>query len=92
MSTRKDGTFSRVDFHYDPNKNIYTCPAGKVLKTTGRVHDGRVFVGPLAIGFYTGVSAYSLFPTFVFPPFLDLVSVTPDEFAAVAGGASLPLF
>lgn len=39
-STRKDGTFSRSDFAYDPDKDIYTCPAGKTLKTTGRVHDG----------------------------------------------------
>jgi transposase len=41
MSARKDGTFSRSDFAYDPGKDIYTCPAGKTLKTTGRVHDGR---------------------------------------------------
>jgi transposase len=37
LSTRKDGTFSRADFLYDRDKNIYTCPAGKTLKTTGRV-------------------------------------------------------
>jgi len=44
MSRRKDGTFSRADFHYDRGKNIYTCPAGKTLKTTGRVHDGRTIL------------------------------------------------
>lgn len=44
MSTRKDGTFSRSDFAYDPDKDIYTCPAGKTLKTTGRVHDGRTVI------------------------------------------------
>lgn len=38
MSTRKDGTFSRSDFAYDADKDIYTCPAGKTLKTTGRLH------------------------------------------------------
>lgn len=38
LSTRKDGTFSRSDFAYDPDKDSYTCPAGKTLKTTGRAH------------------------------------------------------
>ncbi|NQV94002.1 MAG: transposase, partial [Sphingomonadales bacterium] len=38
LSTRKDGTFSRADFTYDKDADIYTCPAGKTLKTTGRVH------------------------------------------------------
>ena len=37
LSARKDGTFSRADFRYDKDKNIYTCPVGKTLKTTGRV-------------------------------------------------------
>ena len=37
FSNRKDGTFSRSDFTYDPEKNIYTCPNGKVLRTTGRI-------------------------------------------------------
>ena len=36
-STREDGTFSRSDFHWDKKKNVYTCPAGKVLTTTGHV-------------------------------------------------------
>ncbi len=40
-SRREDGTFSRKDFIYDTERNIYTCPRGKTLKTTGRVHDGR---------------------------------------------------
>ena len=38
LSKRKDGTFSRSDFSYDEDKDIYTCPAGKPLKTTGRLH------------------------------------------------------
>ncbi len=38
LSTRKDGTFSRADFAYDKDTDIYTCPAGKTLKTTGRMH------------------------------------------------------
>jgi transposase len=37
MSARKDGTFSRSDFAYDPDKDIYTCPAGKTLRTTGQL-------------------------------------------------------
>lgn len=37
---RDDGTFSRRDFTFDKEKNEYRCPTGKVLRTTGRVHDG----------------------------------------------------
>lgn len=37
---RDDGTFSRRDFTFDKKKNEYRCPTGKVLRTTGRVHDG----------------------------------------------------
>jgi hypothetical protein len=40
-STRDDGTFSRADFLYDATRDSYTCPGGKTLKTTGRVHEGR---------------------------------------------------
>jgi len=35
-STRKDGTFSRFDFTFDKRRNLYICPAGKALTTTGR--------------------------------------------------------
>ena len=39
-STRRDGTFSREDFHYDPERDVYLCPGGKTLTTTGtRVND-----------------------------------------------------
>jgi Transposase DDE domain len=31
-SERKDGTFSRSDFAYDPEGNFYVCPGGKELK------------------------------------------------------------
>src|SRR5215475_8992848 len=34
-SKREDGTFSREDFRFDQERNIYLCPAGKVLTTTG---------------------------------------------------------
>ena len=30
-SNRTDGTFSRVDFKFDPERDRYTCPAGKEL-------------------------------------------------------------
>src|SRR5579863_6317388 len=36
-SKRDDGTFSREDFTFDKERNIYICPAGKVLTTTGKV-------------------------------------------------------
>ena len=35
---RQDGTFSRADFKFDKRRDIYTCPAGKPLTTTGRIH------------------------------------------------------
>ena len=37
-SNRSDGTFSRADFEYDMKHDVYTCPGGKVLRTTGNVH------------------------------------------------------
>lgn len=36
-STRHDGTFSRTDFTFDKERNVYICPAGKILTTTRRV-------------------------------------------------------
>jgi hypothetical protein len=36
-SKREDGTFSRDDFTFDKERNVYTCPAGKTLTTTGRL-------------------------------------------------------
>jgi transposase len=37
QSQRRDGSFSRVDFAYDEARDIYVCPAGKTLTTTGRI-------------------------------------------------------
>src|SRR5271167_3598843 len=31
-SERTDGTFSRSDFAYDPDRNLYVCPGGKELR------------------------------------------------------------
>jgi hypothetical protein len=40
-SARSDGTFSRDDFIYDHDRDIYVCPGGRTLTTTGtRVNDG----------------------------------------------------
>lgn len=39
-SARSDGTFSRADFAFDQSRNIYICPSGKLLHTTGTVIDG----------------------------------------------------
>ena len=34
-SARKDGTFSRDDLTYDHERDVYVCPGGKKLTTTG---------------------------------------------------------
>ncbi len=39
---RTDGMFPRIDFTYDAERDLYTCPNGCPLKTSGTVHDGRV--------------------------------------------------
>jgi transposase len=39
---RTDGMFSRTDFAYDAKRDVYICPNGRPLKTSGTVHDGRV--------------------------------------------------
>ena len=36
-SSRDDGTFSRTDFAFDSDRNLYVCPAGKLLTTTGSI-------------------------------------------------------
>lgn len=48
-SDRKDGTFSRKDFHYDEGRDCYVCPAGCDLTTTGRVR------GDDSMGYYSSV-------------------------------------
>ena len=35
-----DGKFTRAEFAYDKERDLYICPGGKKLKTSGTVHDG----------------------------------------------------
>ena len=43
-SKREDGTFSREDFTFYKEGNVYICPAFKTLTTTGRImHDDMLF-------------------------------------------------
>ena len=39
---RTNGMFSHLDFAYDVTRDIYVCPNGRPLRTSGTVHDGRV--------------------------------------------------
>jgi len=41
-SARFDGTFSRADFIFDRERNIYICPGGAELTSTGNVDQGRI--------------------------------------------------
>ena len=41
-SKREDGTFSREDFTFDKQRNVYICPAFNILTTTGRVMNGEM--------------------------------------------------
>ncbi|WP_441228186.1 IS1182 family transposase [Tardiphaga sp. 20_F10_N6_6] len=44
-SAREDGTFARDAFAYEPEADIYLCPAGKVLASTGTlVNDGATLL------------------------------------------------
>jgi transposase len=36
-SAREDGSFSRTDFRYDQNDDVYICPANKQLRTSGTI-------------------------------------------------------
>ena len=43
-SRREDGSLSRQDFTFDKDRNVYVCPQGKRLHTTGRIHDGETIL------------------------------------------------
>jgi len=36
-----EGKFIRADFAYDKDQDLYICPDGKELKTSGTAHDGK---------------------------------------------------
>jgi transposase len=35
-----EGKFTRADFVFDKERNLYVCPGGKELRTSGTIHDG----------------------------------------------------
>jgi transposase len=41
---REDGIFSRADFTWNKKLGAYICPNGKLLRTSGTVHDGRTLL------------------------------------------------
>jgi len=41
-SARTDGTFSRADFVFDRERNIYVCPGGAELTSTGAIDQGHI--------------------------------------------------
>jgi hypothetical protein len=41
-SARPDGTFSRADFVFDQEHNIYVCPGGAELTSTGNIDQGHI--------------------------------------------------
>jgi transposase len=41
-SARTDGTFSRADFSFDQERNIYICPGGSELTSTGNIDQGHI--------------------------------------------------
>jgi transposase len=44
MSKREEGILSRADFTFDRERNLYICPQGKFLRTTGTVYDARTIL------------------------------------------------
>jgi len=50
-SKREDGTFSREDFTFDKARDIYMCPAGEVLRTTGTVSTDHAvrYIAPVPV-------------------------------------------
>jgi hypothetical protein len=41
-SARADGTFSRADFAFDRKRNVYVCPGGAELTSTGNIDQGHI--------------------------------------------------
>jgi transposase len=49
-SARVDGSFSRADFRYDADEDVYICPAGSPLRTSGTIvnDDAMLYRGATA--------------------------------------------
>jgi transposase len=49
-SAREDGSFSRADFRYDDEEDVYICPAGRPLRTSGTIvnDEQRLYRGATA--------------------------------------------
>ena len=41
-SARSDGTFSRADFVFDQERDVYICPGGAELTSTGNIDQGHI--------------------------------------------------
>jgi hypothetical protein len=41
-SARSNGTFSRADFVFDQERNVYVCPGGAQLTSTGNIDQGHI--------------------------------------------------
>ena len=41
-SARPDGTFSRADFVFDQERDVYICPGGSELTSTGNIDQGHI--------------------------------------------------
>ena len=41
-SARSDGTFSRADFVFDEERNVYVCPGGAQRASTGNIDQGHI--------------------------------------------------
>src|SRR6478609_3901781 len=50
-SKREDGTFSREDFTFDKVRDLYICPAGELLRTTGSVSTDHAmrYIAPVPV-------------------------------------------
>ena len=50
-SKRDDGTFSREDFTFDRARDLYICPAGELLSTTGTVSTDHAmrYIAPVPV-------------------------------------------
>jgi transposase len=49
-SAREDGSFNRADFRYDEDEDVYICPAGRLLRTSGTIvnDEQRLYRGATA--------------------------------------------